>query len=84
MTIEEEKIIDGVAAYYKNLPPYVTPPKTELLNLLMSELTKEFKDGAPSETTVRNWLTGNTRPADSKFIPVLERVIKEHEKRRKC
>ena len=84
MTAEEEKIIDRLSAYYDSLPTNVTPPKTELYNMLMSELVNQFKEGAPSENTVRNWLLGKTRPADSKFIPVVEIVLYEHESKMKC
>ena len=75
--------IKQIVDYYNGLPAYVTPPKTELVNSIMEALGKEFGDEAPSLGTVRNWLTGKTNPADSKFIPVLERVMKNHEKQRK-
>lgn len=75
--------IKEIVDYYNGLPPYVTPPKTELVNTIMDELGKRFGDEAPSLGTVRNWLTGKTNPADSKFIPVLAEIMKNHEKRMK-
>ncbi len=72
--------IKEIVDYYNGLPSYVTPPKTDLVNSIMEAFRKEFGDEAPSLGTVRNWITGKNKPADSKYIPVLKKTMESHKK----
>ena len=78
MTAEENKMIDEMVAYYDSLPRYVTPPKTELLEHIMAVMSATFANDAPSEGTIRNWLTGKTKPIDSRYLPLLGMAVREH------
>ena len=56
----------GLMKYYDGLPE-TTSPKTEFVE-------RAAKVCGVSETTVRNWVKGNTAPADSAHVKKLSKL----------
>lgn len=66
---------------YYNLKPTAIYPKTEFVDKLLKACESAFGEGCISRATVQNWCSGDTKPSDSKFIPVISKVtgIKEED-----
>jgi hypothetical protein len=64
---------------YYNLKPTAIYPKTEFVDELLRACEEAFGEGCISRATVLNWCNGETKPSDSRYIPIISKVtgIKE-------
>ena len=59
--------------YYK-LKPTAIYPRTEFVDELLKACEDAFGEGCISRATILNWCNGETKPCDSKFIPIICKV----------
>lgn len=59
---------------YYNKKPTAIYPKTEFVDELLKACEDEFGEGCISRATILNWCSGETKPSDSKFLPILSKM----------
>ena len=59
---------------YYNLKPTAIYPKTEFVDKILKACESAFGEGCISRATVQNWCSGDTKPNDSKFLPILSKI----------
>lgn len=66
---------------YYNLKPTAIYPKTELVDEILKASEEAFGKGCISRASVQNWCAGDTKPSDSKYLPIISKVtgIKEED-----
>ena len=66
---------------YYNLKPTAIYPKTEFVDEILKACEEKHGEGCISRATVLNWCSGETRPNDSKYLPIIAKVtgIKEED-----
>ena len=60
---------------YYNLKPTAIYPKTEFVDEILKACVEAFGEKCVSRATVLNWCSGETKPSDSKFLPIISKVI---------
>ena len=62
------------------MKPTAIYPKTEFVDEILKACEDAFGERCVSRATVQNWCSGDTKPSDSKFLPILAKVTGINEK----